>query len=108
MTPITDDDFYTQSQAVRYLSNHITKNGNIDHFENDLGLLLSENRRARRSNVSRYGKVPFETNSKGRVFYSETSLKELAARIDKVATERKERARLRMLSALTRGRKYAT
>jgi hypothetical protein len=60
----------TQAKATQFISTWLNRNHYSGLFENDLSLLLSENRRARKSNVLKYGVIPFDKDIKGRVRYA--------------------------------------
>lgn len=88
---LTDDETFTQSQACRYLSKQLEDKNLSEYFENDIGLLLAENRRARRSNIAKYGNIPFRKDRRNRIHYEERDLKELSERILQIAASNKKR-----------------
>lgn len=67
----------TQAKAVQFISTWLNRNNYSSLFENDLSLLLSENRRARKSNVLKYGVIPFNKDFRGRVSYAHEDLQDL-------------------------------
>jgi hypothetical protein len=69
----------TPPQAVRYINTWLTRNNYSDVFKNDIGLLLSENRRVTRSaGVIKYGRIPFsKKDGNGRITYQLEDLQDL-------------------------------
>lgn len=68
--------------AQRFIGNWINRNGYSDIFPQDLGLLLSENRRITRSpNVIKYGRIAFSKDGNGRITYRLEDLQDLCNNI---------------------------
>jgi hypothetical protein len=69
-------------QAVRFINTWLHRNDYSDIFQNDIGLLLSENRRITRSpNVIKYGRIAFSKDGNGRITYRLEDLQDLCNNI---------------------------
>lgn len=57
------------SQVAALVQMWLNREGYSIDFQNDITMLLAENRRARHSNVSKYGEIPFYKASNGKTYY---------------------------------------
>lgn len=65
-------------EAVKFINTWLSRNNFTDVFPNDIGLLLSENRRVTRSpNVIKYGRIFFTKDAKNRIGYELKDLQDL-------------------------------
>jgi hypothetical protein len=84
----------TVREAVSLVNKWIWRNGYWTLFDRDLNLLLSENRRSRKSNIIKYGSIPYQKDSKGRVFYRLEDLQDFCESRLKPICKELERQRL--------------
>lgn len=92
-----------QSQSILYIQTWLNRNNYSNLFQNDLGMLLAENRRSRPSNVIKYGSIPYEKDHAGRVKYKlediqdlcENRLKPICKMLEKERLKKADRAAAR-------------
>ncbi|HEY8098452.1 MAG TPA: hypothetical protein VIE65_20505 [Methylobacter sp.] len=81
----------------------LNRKGYSNEFQNDISMLLAENRRARRSNVAKYGSIPFSRGLNGKVYYDFVDLKKLCQeRLEPICKER-QRQRLEKADKAAKG-----
>lgn len=64
------------SQVSSLIYDWLRRNGYDKDFKNDIALLLSENRRGRRSNVAKWGEIPYSKQPNGKIYYDWLDVKQ--------------------------------
>lgn len=97
----------TPPQAVKFINTWLQRNNYSNAFPNDIGLLLSENRRITRSpNVIKYGRIPFSKDSKGRINYRLEDIQDLCNNAIKSICAERLAIQLAKAEAAAAGRNY--
>jgi hypothetical protein len=64
------------SQVAALVQTWLNRNGYSIDFQNDITMLLAENRRTtRRSNVHKYGQIPYTKAPNGKAYYNWVDIK---------------------------------
>lgn len=65
------------AQVAALVQTWLNRQGYSIDFQNDITMLLAENRRARHSNVAKYGEIPFHKAPNGKTYYDFVDIKRL-------------------------------
>jgi hypothetical protein len=90
----------SQREATKYIETYLTRGDYQDLFKTDPHSLLSENRRANRSNRVKFGTIAYKKSKSNRISYELEDLQELCkdkihpicSRLDKIRMAKAKKA----------------